>query len=61
MSQIMQIAKEKIPSKELILENGDVKNTPITSSNYRSSDRVELSQRILDYPKSYLANNKRRC
>jgi hypothetical protein len=57
----MQIAKEKIPSKVLMLENGDAKSAPITSSDCRDSDMMGLSWMIIDYPKSYLANNKRRC
>ncbi|QLH07380.1 hypothetical protein C5F50_10095 [Nitrosopumilus ureiphilus] len=61
MSQIMQIAKEKTPSNVLILENGDVKNTPASSSVYIGSDMMGLSWMILDYPESYLDNNKRRC
>ncbi|WP_179371255.1 hypothetical protein [Nitrosopumilus ureiphilus] len=57
----MQIAKEKTPSNVLILENGDVKNTPASSSVYIGSDMMGLSWMILDYPESYLDNNKRRC
>lgn len=61
MSQIMQIAKEKIHSRLPTLEMDDAKNTSSFSVENNATDMMGLSWIVLDYPQLYLVQHKGRC